>query len=184
MKQNKSRGMTLIELLVSVSAIAILSTLIVQVFFTTTRLNHKYMSSQDIKSSGDFALDVIERMVRNSHNFTSTCDPDQGPLTQTVTFVNPDLFTTTIKCMSDGNAARIASVSADELVSYLTGGSVTLSASGGTTCTDSTLTFSCDALSGTGPLSVTFSLRPLGTGNPTDANTSTFTTSIQSRNME
>ena len=183
--QLSTSGLSLLELLVSVSAIAVVSTLMAQVFFTTTKVNRTTIRTQDIKQNGDYALEVITRMVRNSHEFTYTCDPSQTK-SETVSFVNPDLNSTTITCESNGGTARIASVSADGTTkAYLTGTTVTLSASGGSTCTDSTLAFSCDPVTSSGALTVSYTLTAIGAGvNPEAPEKLSFTTSVNSRNLK
>jgi len=176
------KGLTLIELLVSVSAIAIVATLIAQVFFTTIKVNRATISGQEIKQNGEFALDFIERTIRSSREYAFTCDLG-ATSTESAAFVNPDLGVTTIKCVSDGTAARIASVSANG-TSYLTANSMTLSSSGDASCTYSTLLFSCDALNGTGPIAVNFTLIAKGVGvDPSNPEYQKFETSVQSRNV-
>ena len=172
------------ELLVSVSAIAIIGTLIAQVFLTTTKVNRNSVTTQEIKQNGAFAIDTIERMVRNSRDWAYSCDIDASS-TKSAAIVNPDLTVTTITCMSDGTAARIATVSASGSVFYITGNTMTLSNSGGTSCTDSSLTFSCAPLTGTGPLSIDFVLTAKGVGiNPAKPDYLRFGTSVQSRNTQ
>lgn len=183
MRNQLSHGVTLLELLVSVSAIAIVTILIAQVFFTTTRVNRRNVTAQEIKANGDLALNVMERMARNSRALAFTCDLGEST-TPSAAFVNPDLYTSRITCLSDGTSARVASVSADGTIYYLTGSTLTISATGDKTCADSTLTFSCDALSGTGPLSMEFTLRTLGSYDPTGSTSATFATSVQSRNSK
>ena len=139
----KKNGFTLMEILISVGILAIVTTLIAQVLFTTTHVNKKTEILTDIKQDGNFALDVMARMVRAAKAIETSCT------TSTASITNNDNTVTTLRCLPDGNAARIASVSATTgAIVYLSGGNVTLSASGGTDCSDSSLVFSCPPAGG------------------------------------
>lgn len=179
---HKSEGFTLLEIIISVVILATVSILITQVLFTTTRVNTKSGVIQDIKQNGDFALDVMSRLIRASATNITTCDV--GQLTSPSMTLQTDQNTTiTFQCKSDGVSARIASVSASGTY-YLTGSDVTVSATGGKTCDVSSLTFSCPAAPGVpGPVIIQFSLGPLG-GDPTTFATAktSFETTVSPRN--
>ena len=177
----KKNGFTLIEILVSVGILAIVSTLMAQVLFTTTHVNTRTNSLEDIKQNGNFTLDVIGRMVRGAQTIETSCS--SGPTAISANITNPDNNVTTLLCVSDGKAARIASVSGTN-VAYLSAGNVTLSASGGVSCADSTLTFSCPPATGIqNQLTIGFTLGQLGvSGSAFNSGKSAFQSTVDMRN--
>lgn len=179
----KKNGFTILEILISVGVLAVVSTLIAQVLFTTTRVNKKVASLEDVKVSGEFAMGVMERLIRDSVATETVCDVDEET-TPAAKFRNADNGETTLTCLSDGTAARIASVSAAGPISYLTNSAVTLSESGATDCTDSSLAFSCPKNVGVSTsTTITFFLGQLGQGQGSfEAVRSHFQSSVTPRN--
>lgn len=179
----KNSGFTLLEILISVGILAIVGTLIAQVVFTTAHVNKKTEILTDIKQDGNFALDVIARMVRSAKAI-DVLPCALGELTGSSALItDSDNNVTTLECLSDGNAARIASESAAGTV-YLSGGTVTLSASGGTNCIDSSLVFSCPpAGSIQSQITVTFTLGQVGVpGSTYESGSASFQSTISMRN--
>lgn len=179
----KEKGFTLLEILISVGILVIVATLIVQVLFTTTHVNKKTELLVDIKQNGNFALDVIDRMVRSAQLIATSCGEGETSASS-VQITNPDNYVTTLTCVSDGNVARIASESGTNRV-YLSGGNVTLSTSGGSTCNDSSLAFSCPPAGGRvqSELTVTFTLGQSGVpGSAYESGRSSFQSTINVRN--
>ena len=176
----KKNGFTLLEIIVSVGILAIVVPLLAQVLFTTTHVNKKTELLADIKQNGNFALDVIARMVRSAKAIDVPCA--QGDLTApSADITNPDNNVTTLECRSDGNAARIASISETGGTAYLSAGNVTLSKSGGTNCSDSTLTFSCPPAGGgiQSQITVTFTLGQVGvSGSAYESGSASFQSTI------
>lgn len=156
MKADMKRGFTLIEVLVSVGIIAMIGIVLAQGFFAMVRTNTKTELIKDVKQNGDFALDVMSRMIRNAASVTTSCATG-GTTTPTLTILNADSFTTTFGCNVDGTTPRIASTSAGK-TDYLTSRNVSL----GTNCTNA-LTFVCYQLPGekTG-VKITFTLGAVG----------------------
>lgn len=147
------------EILISVGILATVGTLITQVLFTTMHVNTKSGLLTDIKQNGEFAMTAMGRLVRSADTIETVCAV--GKLTSDTAIIRDrEGATITFSCMSDGTTARIASTSASG-TQYLTSGSVTLSASGATTCADSTLVFSCPP-AGSTSMSIHFTLRQLG----------------------
>ncbi len=138
----KHNGFTLIELLVSVAIISGLGVLLAQAFFTTSRSNTKVERLTDVKQNGEYALAVMERMIRNARTLTASCSSDGSVATPSAAIVNPDGLTTTFMCEMEGSVSRLASVSA-EATEYLTSNAVTL---GGTSCDTDSLVFYCTAI--------------------------------------
>lgn len=132
-------GFTLMEILVSVGIIAIVGTVIAQSFFSMVRTNIKSELLNNIKQNGDFAVDVMSRMLHNAASVTTTC-ATTGTTTQSLAIQNSDGFTTTFSCVLDTNVARIASTSGSK-TEYLTNRNVSL----GVDCTNK-LTFVCTSL--------------------------------------
>lgn len=157
------RGFTLIELIVAMAIISGLGIVIAQAFFTTTRSNTKVERLTDVKQNGDYALAVLERLIRNARTLTASCTSGGTQATPSIAIVNPDGLTTTFQCVLDGSVTRVASVSSVG-TEYLTGSSVTL---GGTSCDTDTLNFYCTSQAQIArSVKVTFQLSQKGT--PTD----------------
>jgi Tfp pilus assembly protein PilW len=130
----KKTGFTLLETLVAISAIAVVGILIAQVFFTTTRSNTKTELLKDVKQNGDYAMEIMSRMIRNSEGITSSCLPNPGVTLSYVDIKNADGNTTEFGCLSDLTVLRIASTSASfPTPYYMTSSNATL---GITSCAD------------------------------------------------
>lgn len=154
------RGFTLIELLVTIAIIAGLSTVLAQAFFTTTRSNTKVEKLTDVKQNGEYALSIMERMIRNARVLTASCTSGGTQATPSAAIVSPDGITTTFQCLLDGSVTRIASVSSMG-TEYLTSNAVTL---GGTSCDTDSLTFYCTSIAEVfKSLKITFQLSQKGT---------------------
>lgn len=177
------KGFTLLEILISVGILAIVATLLAQVLFTTTHVNTKTEILTGIKEDGNFALGIMARMVRSATSIETTCA--QGETTATSALIrNSDNNLTTLACRSDGNVARIASVSASGVV-YLSQRDTTLSLSGGSDCTDSSLVFSCPPADGSvqNQLSIRFTLgRPGAAGSAYESGSASFQSIVGLRN--
>lgn len=171
-------GFTLIELLVSVGLIALVGALIAQVFFTTVRTGVKTELLKETKQSGDFALDVMARMVRSAASVTTVCSAS-GTTTTSLAILNPDGYATTFGCSTSGTASRISSTSATK-TEYLTTSSVTL----GADCATSSLSFVCTALAnGQTSVKITFNLAQVGTSvNQFETASTAFQTTVTTRN--
>lgn len=174
------RGFTLLEIIISVAALATVGILITQVLFTTTRVNTKSVLLQDIKQNGNFAIDVMGRMIRGALANTTICL--SGTTTNELTILDQYGNPVTLKCKADGLSARIASVSGDK-IDYLTGANVTI-ASGNICENNNSLTFSCPESAGVpGPVHIQFSLQQVGTDPNAFATSKTsFDTTVSPRN--
>jgi len=142
MEIKRKKGFTLIETLVAIGAMASIGVLIAQVFFTTTRSNTKTELLKDVKQNGDYATEVISRMIRNSIKTNSACSSAGTPLTS-LEIVNADGGVTRFECVFDNSVARIASTSAlSGRTDFITSTNVTL---GGASCVDpiTSLQFTC-----------------------------------------
>lgn len=177
------KGFTLIELVVAVAIIAGLGTVLVQVLFTTTRSSTKVERLTDVKQGGEYAMNMIERMIRNARSFTASCTSDGSASSPSVVVTSPDGNETTFVCALDdtNGVTRIASVSAFG-TQYLTSSSVTLGASCDVV---DTLAFYCTSIADI-PKSLKVSFQLSQKGTPVDqfekASTA-FQTSIGLRNQ-
>jgi prepilin-type N-terminal cleavage/methylation domain-containing protein len=179
MKHNT--GFTLIELIVTVAAIAIISTVLSQIFFTTLRTNAKTEILKEVKQNGDLVQESMVRMIQNAQGLVSSCDA-VGVESASLELINQDGNTTTLTCIEDEDGTRIASVSAAS-TDFLTSAAVTL---GGVSCDDSTLTFVCKGGVGVrSSVTISFSLAQKGTSpNQFDTASSNFQTSATTRNVQ
>lgn len=174
-------GFTLIELLVSVAIISGLGVLLAQTFFTTSRSNTKVERMTDVKQNGEYAIAVMERMIRAARSLTASCSSDGSVATPSAAIVNPDGMTTTFMCEMDGSISRVASISS-AATEYLTSNAVTL---GGTSCDTDSLVFYCTSIAQV-PRSLKVTLQLSQKGTPTDQfekASTTFQTSIGIRSQ-
>lgn len=160
-----SPGFTLIELLVVATLLAIIGLSSTQLFFSLLKGGGKASLLGEVKQEGNYALLVMERMVKNA-KAVSSCS--SGVLT----IVNPDKNSTTFSCVEEEGVKKIASNSG-----RLTTPKVTL---GENPC-PATLSFACTS---TLPPVVTikFTLKQKGTPErPEEKAQSDFQTTISLR---
>jgi len=157
-------GFTLLEILIAVSVIGIISAVIAEVFYTTTKTNAKTEIIKDVKQNGEFAIDVMTRFLMNAAGVESDCPAPDTQLSS-INIVGSDNNVTRLECLYDSGVGvtRIASTSATTGSSaYLTSSNVTL---GGGSCADinNTLTFICTKYSDQpAKISIRFSLAQAG----------------------
>lgn len=146
--QTKMRGFSLIEIIISVGVLAVVGTLLSHVFFTTTRTATKTDRVNDIKENGEFAIEIMTRLIRNAKSIdSSNCT---GSSTNTLLINNPEGTITTFSCPNN----RIASESVS-LTEYLTNENVSADCS--------TLLFTCLSQPGAPPtVNISFSLDQVG----------------------
>jgi len=190
MKRFPAKGFTLLELLVTAIILTLLSVVIVQVFISTMRTNSKTETVQDVKGSGDRAIDMMTRLVQNAKSIHLPTSPAScnGEIFDTVTLTNADGEETTFSCIELGGVARIASVSGSvsPQTVYLTNTDVTLVDPTNTTntCSNNALAFTCTLVGDVpGFITIGFSLRQINSSAST-ANTAagTFQTTVVLRN--
>lgn len=155
MKMSKAGGFTLLEIIVSVSIVALMSAVISQVLLTTVRTNTKGGIINTVKQNGDFSLETMTRMIQSAQSVTSPACTSGGTSGTSLVIQNSDGGTTTLSCLLDSGVYRIASGSA-----FLTNSSITAADSGGT-CT---LAFICSSDAGIADtVQISFSLAQKGT---------------------
>ena len=99
-----NHGFTLIELLITVALIGIVGTITTQIFILGFRSLAKSEAIKEVKQSGDYALSVMESMVRNASNISNislSCNTS----TDELSLINPDGFTTTFTCLEGSEIA-------------------------------------------------------------------------------
>lgn len=94
-----NHGFTLIELLVVVAIVAIVGSLVINLFASNLRASIKSKALTAVKQNGDYALAVMERMIRNADSI-SPCSII-GETSEALTIVNPDGGTTIFACYPD-----------------------------------------------------------------------------------
>lgn len=114
MSQTK-KGFTLIEMVIVVSLMGLVAIIATGFLLTSLSGSGKAEVSKEVRQNGNYALSVIENMVRDCLAFKTACpNPDVNSLT----IINQDGGTTVFSCSQN----QIASGSA-----FLTSGSVSVS---------------------------------------------------------
>jgi len=133
--RGQSGGFTLIEILVVVFLLGIVVVIGSSLFFSILKGASKAEIEKEVKQNGDYAMSVMERMIRNAQKI------DECASGNSITITSQDGNQTEFKCLFEDGVGKIASGSG-----RLTGKNVTL----GTSCPGS-LVFTCD-LSKTPPV--------------------------------
>ncbi len=147
MKRNS--GFTLIEVLMVVLILGVVVVAGGSLFFAIMKGASKSEVIKEVKQNGDYALSVIERMVRNAQELDCTT------VTNQITIINPDKGTTTFSCAAEDQVFKIASNSG-----RLTGKNVTL----GEGVCPASLLFTCDQTKSPPTVTIGFTLSQAGTG--------------------
>lgn len=166
--ENQKLGFTLIELLVVVGVFSILGIMVVNLLFTTLKGSTKTTILTEVKQNGEYALSVMDRMVRNSRQILQNSNGQTCASSMTkLKIQNPDGGITEFSC-----GTQIASVSASS--AYLTSNNVAAS----------NCSFSCQQPSGKpAVVTIQFSLSQAGTPpRPEEKATMNFQTTITLRN--
>lgn len=101
----KKTGFTLVEILVVISILAIIVVAGSNMFFTLLRGSSKAKTLQLVKQNGDYAISVMERMVRNARNVSGLGS------SSSIVIQNPDGQQTTFECCGTSSDLMIASIS-------------------------------------------------------------------------
>lgn len=106
-------GFTLVELLVVISLLGIIGAVTTQVFILGFRSQAKSEILKEVKQNGDYAISVMENMIRNASDIPQSLAQCNTSL-DSLTIVNPDGYTTTFECVTvNPGVSSIASVSGD-----------------------------------------------------------------------
>lgn len=182
-------GFTLLESLVAIGVVATVGILITQVFFATTRSNTKTELLKNVKQNGEYSIDLMTRLIRNSHEVVPADCSSTGLTQKYIDIKNPDGNITQFGCLYYNDAVnpavtRIASVSATAgSTAYISSSDVTL---GGASCADAanSLQFTCTSYPDE-PSIVTIQFRFSHRGVPVDQfekGSILFKTSVSPRN--
>ncbi len=177
-----NKGFSLIEILITIVILGGITVILSQSFFSLSRSSFRSDAMKQIKQSGNFALQTIEKMIRESEAVVSVCDGN--PISnKELLLINREGSQTRLHCASDmmegGAIMRIASTSSSA-TQYLTPTYVTL---GGNTCESSSLEFSCIASSRfVQSVQVKFRLSPVGIQEqPIESSSIEFQTTVNVR---
>lgn len=162
--KSKQAGFGIIEVMIGAILLGVIVTVVNTVLFSSFRGVNKSNVLTEVKQNGDYAISVMERMIREAKQIVSVCDGT--PLSE-LAIVNydpdapssddPTLHTTTFKCDLNSGVLRIASASAVEDLLLTSSANVTLE---GTDCT-SAISFVCSQVSADQPpvVNVSFTLK-------------------------
>jgi prepilin-type N-terminal cleavage/methylation domain-containing protein len=182
----RKNGFTLIEVLIAIAILSGMSIVLSQSFLSTTRSSVKSGIQTDIKQSGDFAMRIIEQMIRATTTDPTPCalSPDPATAAKMLQITNSDGDTTIFQCDDAGGITRLASMSG-AVKYYLTPSNVSL---GGTRCTDMAMSLSFTCISYPSHISpaqvqVSFSLSQTGSAQGSfQAAKTSFNTTVGVRN--
>lgn len=151
-KNSNSKGFTLIEILVVISILGLIMVVGTNMFIQVLKNNVKTEAIKDVKQNGDYAIMVMERMIRNAQNI-------RGCSSSVITIDNPDGRQTTFECLDGAIASRSGALSGK-----LTSSKVTLSSAlpPASVCNSSTLAFTCDSTFQPPTVTVGFTLTKVG----------------------
>lgn len=174
----KTYGFTMLELVVSIAILGGVGLVLSQIFISTFRTNTKTEILKEVKQNGEFALEVLTRMIQNSTAITSACT---GASSKSIVITSPDGFQTTFGCVLDGTTTRLASQSASTTY-YLTSSSVSL---GGANCAASNISFVCEKTLGLpSTVFVSMTLGQVGAAvDQFERSSAVFQTTISTRNV-
>lgn len=121
----QDQGFTLIEILVVTAIILIIIAAVSSLFFSSLKGATKTTVINEAKQNGDYALSVMERMIRNARSIQNIITYCDGTNKTSLVINNPDGGATTFSCPS-GSETQIASISGS-ITNYLTSDKVTVS---------------------------------------------------------
>ncbi|MGB9911061.1 MAG: PulJ/GspJ family protein [Microgenomates group bacterium] len=105
----KKNGFTLLEMMIVITILALIAVVGSGSFFSILRGSTKTKNLSLVKQNGDYALSVMERMIRNARSLKA---PTTSGPTDSILIVNPDGGETLFKCDSTTDPPTISSGSA------------------------------------------------------------------------
>jgi len=133
----KQSGFTLIEMLLSVSLLAIVATMGVSLMARVLKNAAKNKVQLQVKQEGDYIIQMMERAIRNSRGATCSLDAESDPVLTVDNFSGPDaIFTLDLNTGVIASSGAIGTGGAMQTNS-LTSNQVKLTA-GSFTCVDGT----------------------------------------------
>lgn len=107
------KGFTLIEMVIVVSLMGIVAIIATGFLLTTLSGSGKAEVSKEVRQNGNYALSVIENMVRDCLIFKTACP---NPEVNSLTIVNPDGGTTVFSCTQNQIASGSAFLTSDNVL--------------------------------------------------------------------
>ena len=159
-------GFTLIELLVVVGLLGIVAVVGSNMFISLLRGSTKTRVLTEVKQNGDYAINVMGRMIRNARDI-SICELSM----ESLTIENPDEEITILDCSGSQISSNSASLISDRV--ELIGDSCSFDCTAGTT--------------GVTPdtVAISFSLKQAGEADrPEEAASIDFQTQVTLRNLD
>jgi len=104
------KGFTLIEILVVIGILAIVALIGTNMFFTILKGSAKTRILAEVKQNGNYALNVMERMIRNG-KITSSC----GPNMSSIKILSADGEETEFACEADKISSNSASLTSSKV---------------------------------------------------------------------
>lgn len=111
MKLKKNQGFSLLEVMIATAVLALIAVVGSNSFFSILRGSNKSKNLQLVKQNGDYALSVMERMIRNAREII---EPDLEGYTNFLIILNPDGGETTFSCESEKITSNSASLISEE----------------------------------------------------------------------
>ena len=108
--KKKDAGFTLLETLVGMGLLAIISVIVSGALLTTIKSSNKTTSLNNVRQNGDYAIGVMERMIRSSKSVTLLSLPPFNY--NDLQIINPDNGQTDFICGDINGHLLIASQSA------------------------------------------------------------------------
>lgn len=107
--KKRNKGFGLLEIMIAVAILGIIVVIGSNSFFSILRGSTKTKNLQLVKQNGDYALSVMERMIRNARMII---EPSSDGTTNFITILNPDGGQTTFSCEGNEEDKKITSNSA------------------------------------------------------------------------
>lgn len=112
----ENKGFTLIEFLVVMGIMATVGTMVVNLFLSNLRTAAKTQALTEVKQNGDYALAVMERMIRNAKEVQENSDHQICVAGMSkLKILNPDGGTTEFTCEADKIASGGAALTSSNL---------------------------------------------------------------------
>lgn len=111
MRMKRSKGFTLIEILVVIGVLAIIVVVGSTSFFNLLKGSMKTRTINLVKQNGDYALAIMERMIRNAQKIDSACTSSMDEISIT----NPDGGSTTFSCTDNPISSNSAKLISDQI---------------------------------------------------------------------
>lgn len=110
MEIKRQKGFTIIEIIVAVGILGIIAALGTNMFLTIMRGSTKSKNLTTVKQNGEYALSVMERMIRNSSDVITNSDGDicESGMTK-IKIINSNKEETEFSFMDLGGSSYIAS---------------------------------------------------------------------------